>query len=175
MVTTSVERSLAELAVLVKAVRDAAALLARSPKSAAELSDRLVAKGYSTATVQEAIAQLTHWSLINDHTTATDLALKLKAKGHSNALIRESLDRRGLALPQEGAQEGEQEVAPETELQRATQVAQACCQRLSNTLDAPARWRRVLGALSRKGFDEATAIDAARLVLGDPPEAHDSL
>ncbi|MFZ4575298.1 MAG: regulatory protein RecX [Phycisphaerales bacterium] len=136
-------------------------LLAASPKSEADLRARLESAGHEPRVVADAIAALRERGLINDDALATGLREKLREKGQSARVISERLDLRGLSA------EG---LTPEEEREAAEETARRAAAKLPRSVSPEVRWRRVLAALARRGFEEDLAREAAGAVLGPEPD-----
>jgi regulatory protein len=150
-----------------RAMRRAAALLADKPRTRADVSDRLTAAGFAADVVADAVARLERKGLIDDRRLAADRAAKI-AEGAplGEAAIRERLERGGLEPA--AAEEALRSLGGDAAA-RAYGAAVEIEAGLERTIPAHKRWRRLLATLARRGFDEDTAMDAARRVLGEPP------
>lgn len=152
-----------------RAVRRALRLLKAREHTRAELLARLLSAGVEPADAHAALDRL--GSLVDDARAAESHAHRLTARG---PLARERLvsllESRGVDPPV--ARSAARRALPDSESQAARQAAQRAARRLPPSADPATRYRRVLAALARAGFDEETASDAARAVLGPPPE-HD--
>jgi regulatory protein len=137
-------------------------MLSTSPKSTRELDARLTKSGVHPNVVKEALELLGQIGMVSDKRLAEQVIETQRRKGRSQAAVQRELSRRGLSAPVEAL---EQE-----ELLAAMAVAREAATRVPPEADATTRWRRVLGALNRRGFDEDTADEAARVILGDAPE-----
>lgn len=130
-------RELRRAEALTKATR----MLARRPLPRALLEDRLKRKGVAPAALEEAVEVLEQAQYLNDHSYALDRAGSLAERGYGDAAIR-------YVLEQERVDSGliEEAIAVlEPELERARALA----------LADPDR-KRLLGHLSRRGFDPDT-------------------
>lgn len=146
-------------------------LLGVRARSEAMLTARLEAAGFEHEVIKETLTRLKKENLVNDEAFAAQTA-------HRSAHER----REGAALIQariehEGISEGTalRAVKPfarsGSELERATAVAKSSLAKLPGTLSSPAKAKRVLSAVARKGFDEETALEATRRALGRLPES----
>jgi len=150
-----------------RAVARAVRLLKARERTRAELRERLSAAGFDGATVEAAMGRL--GSLVDDARAAESHAHRLTARGPVGRehLVARLEDRGvGRALADEAATRS----LPDTESRAAAEAAARAARRIPASLDAPTRWRRLLAALARAGFAEETAGEAARRVLGPPPD-----
>ncbi|MDX2131387.1 MAG: RecX family transcriptional regulator [Planctomycetota bacterium] len=151
-----------------KAYRAALRLLRVQDRSTAELRARLAK--FPPAAVERTIARLVASNLLNDDALARRIADAAGERGESHALMRDRARRR--SLPARAAARAIH--AAPTDAALALAAARAAAARLPASLDAHARWRRVLGALARRGHDAEASLDAARAVLGEPPDPSDA-
>lgn len=142
-----------------KARRRAVALLKVKARSSAELAQRLIAGGCSKAAAEAVIEQLGRERLLDDAALASAIAGRAAENGLSRAAAAGKLEDRGLAAA-EVASPGE------SDLERAVAAARNRAGRLPESLDAPARARRLLSALARLGYEEDLAREAVERVLG---------
>jgi regulatory protein len=75
----------------------AAGVLRRAPRSAAELAERLVAKGYQVETAARTVARSTELGWVNDAQLALDRARTLRRRGAGSLRIAADLEARGVA------------------------------------------------------------------------------
>lgn len=143
-----------------KAHARAVRLLAASAKSEAEIRDRLRRAGFDAAAIESAIARLRDSRALDDDALAERLAAKSRDRHESSALTTDRLARRGLS--------GHAARAPDAAL--ALAAARAAIARCPEPIGHAARFRRVLAALARKGFDEDAALAAAVAVVGEIPD-----
>lgn len=134
-------------------------MLAYRDRTAAEMTDRLLADGYTDSTVSALVDDLTSSGLIDDARLAGPLATSLVTyRGYGRQRALRELERRG--VPAEMARRTLDEAAPEDEeADRALERAR----RLMRTGDTPAR---LAGRLVRRGFSSRDAIRAAEQALG---------
>lgn len=137
-------------------------MLSTSQKSTKELESRLTKSGVNPDVVKEALDLLGQIGMVSDKRLAEQVIETQKRKGRSQAAVQRELSRRGLSAPVEAL---EQE-----DLLAAIAVAREAAARVPPEADVTTRWRRVLGALGRRGFDEEIAVEASRVILGDAPE-----
>ena len=143
-----------------KALARAIRLHAASPKTRAEVTARLVAAGVAEDIAAEAQDLLGEIVPLSDEAVKEVVLAKAARRGESRAMVQERLGARGIEVP---AGRGNERDA-------ARITARLAANRVPPKTDAVTRWRRVLGALARKGFGEDEAMAAAREVLGAPPE-----
>jgi SOS response regulatory protein OraA/RecX len=153
-----------------RARRKAAGLLRHGERALHELTAALEAAGFTPAAAREAVDDLSRSGLASDARAAEreidrrlrrgpvsreSLEARLLARGIDPALAREALDRA---------------TGDEPESDRALRAAFAIFESLPDDLSVQAVWRRVRDGLARRGFDPEASLDAARRVLGDPPD-----
>ncbi|GJQ30162.1 MAG: hypothetical protein HBSAPP03_20460 [Phycisphaerae bacterium] len=136
-------------------------LLAASAKSRAELHERLTRAGFSKGVIDATLARLSAAGLLDDDALSRRVVETSHDRHEAAALTEHRLDQRHL----EGA------VSDAGDTARARAAAVAALASIPPTTAHVARYRRVLGVLARKGYDEETALEAARAVLGEPPES----
>ncbi len=152
-----------------EAVRRAVRLLRVRERTRAELVERLRAAGFSAPTVDAALARLGR--LVDDARAAEAHAHRATARGPvARELLSTQLEARGVETSL--ARDTARRALPPSESQAARLAALRAARRLPATLDPATRWRRVLSALARAGFEQELALDAARAVLGSPPNEH---
>jgi regulatory protein len=74
-------------------------MLRRAPRSAAELTERLVAKGYQVETAAKTVARSAELGWVNDAQLALDRARTLRRRGAGSLRIAADLESRGVATP----------------------------------------------------------------------------
>ena len=129
----------------------AARLLARAPRTEAELEARLVAKGYQPGTAAATVARCRELGYVGDETFARDRA-RAAARGAGSLRIAADLEARGLpealiAAAVEASREGDPEI---DWAKRALERSRA---------SGPAAWR----LLASRGFPEDVIVG----LLGD--------
>lgn len=142
------------------ALARAARLHAASPKTRAEVIARLVGAGIAEDVAAEAHDMLSEIVKTSDEAVKDVVLAKAARRGESRAMVQERLEARGIEVPADMGHERD----------AARVAARLAANRVPPKTDAVTRWRRVLGALARKGFGEDEAMAAAREVLGAPPE-----
>lgn len=140
-----------------KAVR----LLGVRARSTHALRERLVLAGFGADIAAAAVESLASAGLVDDGARAREIAEKARESGRAS---RREIERR---LRAEGIEPGTHEGLPrEAERQSAMDAARSIVRRFPQGLGADARRRRLIGALTRRGFEEEDALDACRAVLG---------
>jgi regulatory protein len=137
----------------------AARLLARAPRTEADLEARLVARGYQRATAAATVARCRELGYVGDRLYARARAQGLRARGWGSLRIGADLTARG--LPEELVEEavGEsREDLPEREW------ARRALGRLDLEPGAPRERARAWRWLAGRGFDPEVIAD----LLGDP-------
>jgi regulatory protein len=132
----------------------AARLLARAPRTEAELEARLVARGYQRGTAARTVERCRELGYVGDERLAHDRARSLRARGAGSLKIEADLAGRG--LPEAlvlGAVEASLDDEPETTW------ARRALERAGRT-DGARAWRLLAG----RGFPN----DVIAAVVGDP-------
>lgn len=139
--------------------------LATSPRSRAELHDRLARAGFADALIAPLLDDFTRAGLINDAALAERLIEReterlpagrarlehhAAARGIDPALAAQAIDRHAPASAEHAA---------------AREAARAKLTSIPPTLDPAKAAGRLLAFLVRRGFDPETAADAARHAL----------
>ena len=133
-------------------------MLARAPRTQAELAARLVQIGYSTAKVAETVARCRELGYLNDAALATDRARALRARGAGSLRIVADLEARGVpdalvAGAVDASLDGEREA----------EWARRSLARLRLDIDAPRARARAWRLLGARGFPEEVILE----ILGD--------
>ena len=142
-----------------EAAREAALrLLTAKARSRAELSERLLRRGYAPDVVEEVLDRLQRVELVDDRAVAGRHAEQGVARGLAAAAIGYELRRRGIgeevtAQAIAGATGGADEVA------RCREVAAARQRRLRG-LPPEVRQRRLAGYLARRGYSPDVVAEA---------------
>ena len=134
----------------------AARLLARAPRTEAELAARLVARGYHPTTASATVARCRELGYVGDGSFAHDRARALRARGAGSLKIAADLTTRGLpeALVTAAVDES-RDGLPEIEwARRALALADEA------VVAGPRSWRLLAG----RGFPEEVVVD----LLGEP-------
>lgn len=152
-----------------RALRRATGWLAGGELTAAELRTRLEQAGFFQSVIGEVLAKLTGTFAQRDE-RAADAALRklIRKLPASTERMEEVLEAKGVSEDDKAAAIS-RATQGESDDDLAVRAAFRVFEGLPKGLDGTAAWRRVLGALSRRGFAEDAAMEAARRVLGDPP------
>jgi regulatory protein len=135
-------------------------LLARAPRTEAELEARLVAKGYQRATAAATVARCRELGYVGDEAYAHERARGLRARGWGSLRITADLEGRG--LPErfvERAVEETRDGLTERDWARKT-LARARLTDPSTAAERSRAWRLLAG----RGFDPDLIAD----LLGEP-------
>ena len=145
-------------------------LLETRARSKAELTERLHRKKLPKHAVTEVVDRLVEVGLVNDGALAEDIVRGENARlPAGEALLRHRLER--FRIDEEAAEAAVETHEGQTPaIERATELAKSAAERLPRSLTTEARYRRVLGLLARRGFDEETATTAVEAVLGTFPD-----
>lgn len=143
-----------------RAYKRAVRLLAASAKSEGRVRERLAAAGFEAGPIDEAVARLRASGAINDADLAARVVEQSRAKNESAALTAKRLAAKGVDAA----------VPKASDAERARTAAEAALGRVLFAADVATRYRRVLAALARKGFDEELALEVAREVIGEDVE-----
>lgn len=154
---------IAQAEMVCDAMEKALKLLAASSKSQAQVRERLIASGTDATVADHAIERLAAMRAFDDESAARTMADRLADAGASNESIRIRLESKGFQTPKVEV--------PENETQRAMRFAQQAADRLPPTMAYEVKWRRLFGALARKGYDEQLCTDTVGRILGKPPES----
>lgn len=145
-----------------RALRRAIRLLAASDKTRAELTTRLTRAGLDAASIAKALDTLEAQRLLSDARVARTIAQDDRV---SRAFNRDRLEQRG--LDPQAADVGSRDGT------RAIAAAREIAAKLPASLAPATKWRRMLSALARRGFEEGVAFEAAQHLLGPAPEPPD--
>jgi regulatory protein len=156
----------------------AARILARRPRSTADLADRLRRRGCSADAIAHAVERLTERSLLNDARLARALiAAELERRPVGRARLAVRLARAGIppAIARDALREALEGDDPAARALRAAQRRLARAARARSAADARATdpraaLRRLAAHLARLGFDADTALGAARAALNLRPD-----
>lgn len=165
--TPELEAACAGAMELRRALRRAGGLLKTKDRASDAVRVRLEEAGFDAATAAAAVERLKAAKLIDDEALAAKAAESLDRRGPlSPEALRERLMREGLS------DEAIDEVVGDRPGPEVTALADAklLAARAKPDASPAARWRRVMAGLARHGYDETVALDAARAVLGEPPE-----
>ena len=131
-------------------------MLARGPRTEAELTLRLEKIGYSAAKVAETVARCRELGYVNDAAVAADRARTLRIRGVGSLRIVAELEARG--VPEEPAASA---VEVSLDGEREAAWARRALGRLR--VDAPSARGRAWRLLCARGFPEDVIVE----VLGD--------
>jgi regulatory protein len=135
----------------------AARILARAPRTEADLEARLVARGYQRATAAKTVARCRELGYVGDERLAHDRARALRGRGAGSLKIAADLTARGLPESLVAA-------AVEASLEGRSEREWA---RRALAREHDARGARAWRLLAGRGFPEDVVADVA----GDPDEA----
>ena len=132
-------------------------VLAASPKSRAEISQKLKDKGFALPVIDEVLTDLEKQGFLSDKAYAQNLIAKFTAGQSSGSRkIQFELKRHGISG--KISEEVLSGINPEEERARARELAQNRWQRFNN-IDPQKRKKRVFDFLLRRGFDFQTVRD----------------
>jgi len=139
------------------------------PFGIAELAAVLVRKGANPDVVDDVLGRLAGVGLLDDQKYAADLVeMKHAARHMSRRAVALDLARRGLSSEVVAAATAD--LDDESDWVGAREVATRQARRLAGLNNATA-WRRLAGALARKGYSPAVVSGVTREILGNtPPE-----
>lgn len=150
-----------------KAREDALRLLATRERSAAEIRARLRRRGYGPEAIIAVLDRLQETGLQSDERFSERYAADAGARGLASRRIRTELRTKG--IDEELAVTAALEGAPEDGA-RARAWAQKRAARMAG-MPPEVRFRRLAGALARRGYDAETCREVARdLSRWDPDE-----
>jgi SOS response regulatory protein OraA/RecX len=148
---------------VLKAKLKGVALLKVRGRTGAELSARLGRAGFSKAVVERAVGDLAGERLVDDRALAESQARAALTRGLSSAAVAIRLAAAGHSGADVAAVA---KADPGDDLSRAIEQARNRVASLPESLGAPVRYRRVLAALARLGYEEDVAQEAAAAVVG---------
>jgi len=139
--------------------------LDRRAYGTAELAAVLVRKGADAQVVDDVLARLTAVGLLDDQAYAADLVeMKHGARHMSRRAVALDLTRRGLSSDVVSA--ATDDLDDESDWAGAREVAARQIRRLAGLDDATA-WRRLAGALARKGYDPSVVSGVTKEMLNN--------
>lgn len=144
-------------------------LLAAKGRTAVQLEVKLIEKGVAKAVAHSAVEELRTQGLIRDDLVAEQLVEDELSQGSATSLVRRKLQEAGVS-EETATATLRRATGGKSEATRAKIVATETAKKLSPKLSKSVKWRRVLAALERKGFEEDVARQATRKVLGPEPE-----
>ena len=142
----------------------AARLLDVRPRSVGELRQRLRQKRIKQATADRLVNELESQGKLDDESFAKVYAASAANKPVGARLIEARLRQKQVA-PELARRASRAALAGRDPIEDATALARKKLRTLPAKLDAPARARRLFGALARRGFDPETCRRAVRAVV----------
>lgn len=142
-------------------------MLERRAYSRRELVDRLVRKEFDEPVARECVGALVGAGLVDDRRLAESVVrLELERTPAGAGLLEAKLARRGIerGMASEVVREA---LRGRSARDDALTVARKRARALADGLSHEARWRRLMGALSRRGFGAEEAREAVDAVLGE--------
>ncbi|MBI1191124.1 MAG: hypothetical protein GC200_10645 [Tepidisphaera sp.] len=153
-----------------RAVRRATGWLASGELSVAQLRERLQLAGFWEVVIDATIGKLAGTFAQRDGRAAEASLQKLiRRLPASTQRMHDVLESKGIGDDDAAAAIAEA-TGGESDESLARRAAFRVFEGLPKALPPEAAWRRVLAALGRRGFGEDVAFEAARAVLGEPPE-----
>jgi SOS response regulatory protein OraA/RecX len=149
----------------------AARILARHPRSAADLASRLRRRGCSASAINHAVALLSERNLLNDARLARALiSAEMERRAVGRARLAAHLARAGIprAVAEPALREalaGDDPTARALEAARRRMARSARVRPGTRDTDPDGVLRRLAGYLARLGFDAGTALKAARTAM----------
>lgn len=149
----------------------AARILARRPRSAADLASRLRRRGCSASAINHAVALLSERNLLNDARLARALiTAEMERRPVGRARLAAHLARAGIprAVAEPALREalaGDDPTARALEAARRRLARSARARPGTRDADPDGVLRRLAGYLARLGFDAGTAFKAARTAM----------
>lgn len=145
-----------------RALHEAIRFLARRARSAHELAEHLARKGHAPSAAARAQRQLEAAGALDDRRLAEGQArILFEDRAVSAAEAKRRLEARGL-----GQEIAAQAASGRDDASAALNLAREHARRAASG-DPLGALRRALGALARRGYDEETALDAARRAFAD--------
>ena len=142
-------------------------LLTARPRTRGELGDRLLRAGFDPGEVQEELDRLERVGLLDDARFAREFAEReVGGRLAGSRAVGRALAAKGVARPVIEEVVG---AYAEGDEERAVELARSRAPRLA-ALGPEASFRRLVSFLSRRGYDPAVALRAARIALGLAPE-----
>lgn len=152
----------------IKVKERALRLLTVRSRSRSELRQRLLRAGFEPEEVDAALDDLEAVGLIDDEAFARELAEHQRRKGLGRRAGLAGMRAKG--VDRELAERVTDDLAPEDEAERATEIATGRLGRLQG-LDPETRRRRLLDFLLRRGYDPETARAACLRALAEEDHA----
>lgn len=158
----------AEHEAVLEALKKAMKWLAQRDRSEAEVRERLVKADFDTRAIDRVIDVLRKMGAINDQRHAAGVVERaMRDIPAGDALLAHALERQKVDKDAGAKVMG----ALASEKTRVKEAAAGVVARLPAGLALAAKWRRAMGALLRKGFDEEAARDALETHLGSLDDA----
>ncbi len=142
--------------------------LSAAPRSRAQLHDDLRARGVPEDVCQRVLDRFADVGLIDDATFARMwVESRQRSRGTARPVLRQELRRKG--IDGEIAEAALEEIDADDERARAVELVRVKARSL-HRLEPPARVRRLVGMLQRRGYSGSVAFSVVREVLEDLPE-----
>ena len=155
-----------------KAQNSALRILAHREHSVAELTQKLIRRGYAGDIVQQVIAECLRLNYLNDQRVAQQVLARIKRKGFGIHRVRSELLKRGLAGAESGDDLGES-MSPAEEQIVAQRVSLKKWKSLKHDPDPKKRLLRLQRFLRSRGFSDSVVIEVVtamdREEGADPP------
>ncbi|MFC4335587.1 regulatory protein RecX [Salininema proteolyticum] len=140
-------------------------LLSGRPRTARELRDAMVRKGFDVEMVDEIVDRYANVGMIDDALFAKMwVDSRHRGRGLSRSALRSELRRKG--VEDEHIQEAVDSVTAESEREAAKAIAQRKFRSVAR-LEEPVIVRRLVGALARRGYGPGVAIPVVKEVLAE--------
>lgn len=153
--------------------RDAVAMLEHRALSRAELRAKLHARGHDEPACDRVLESLGAAGLVDDRALGESIVrLELRRLPAGAALLEAKLARRGIG-PETAASVVREALRGRRVAEDADAVARKRVRTLPRTLPPEVARRRLLGVLSRRGFEAEDALGAVERVLGSGGDAAD--
>jgi regulatory protein len=137
-------------------------------RTRAELVEALAKRGVPDEAAAEVLDRFTELGLIDDGAYAELWVEGQQRRMRSRRVLRQELRRKGVEA--EVVDEALQQVGEEEDYEAALAFGRKKAASLTK-LEGPVRYRRLVGALARRGFSSSVAHRVYREVLGELPEA----
>lgn len=141
-----------------KAQNSALRILAHREHSVAELTQKLILRGYAGDVVQQVIAECLRLNYLNDQRVAQQVLARMKRKGFGIHRVRSELLKKGLAGAESGDDAGES-MSPAEEQIVARRVALKKKESLKHDRDPQKRKLRLQRFLRSRGFSDSVVIE----------------
>ena len=141
-----------------KAQNSALRILAHREHSVAELTQKLIRRGYAGDVVQHVIAECLRLNYLDDQRVAQQVLARIKRKGFGIHRVRSELLKRGLAGEESGDDPGESMSAADEQIV-ARRVSLKKWESLKHHPDATKRKLRLQRFLRSRGFSDSVVIE----------------